>query len=60
MNISGISGAYSGADLVNVNMAASIKVLDMTQDVFNDVAAELIDALSSVITGLGQNIDIYA
>ena len=60
MNISGISGAISSAELANVNMVASLKVLDMAQDVFEDVAAELIDAMSSVITGLGQNIDIYA
>jgi len=49
-----------GSNLTNVNMAASMKVLDMAQDVFEDVAAELIDAMSSVITGLGQNIDTYA
>ena len=60
MNISGISGVMPGSNLTNVNMAASMKVLDMAQDVFEDVAAELIDAMSSVITGLGQNIDTYA
>ena len=60
MNISGIPSTTSGADLVNVKLMASIKVMGMEQDVFKDIAGDLIDQMSSAITGLGQNIDVYA
>ena len=50
----------SNIDMANTGMTASVKVLDMAQDVFEDVASMLIDSLNSIITGLGQNIDIYA
>ena len=60
MDISSLSAATSGADLVNTKMMASVKVLDMAQDIFSEVAQELIDALTASITGIGQNIDIYA
>ena len=58
MSISGVSGAASGADLINTRVMASIKVLDMAMDTYEDVAGELIDSMSSIITGLGQNIDM--
>lgn len=60
MNISGISSAASNMSAAGVQYMASLKVMGMAQDVFEDVAAELIDSLNAMITGLGQNIDIYA
>ena len=63
MNISGISSAASVSDYdesTNVGMTASIKVLDMAQGVFEDVAERLIAEMAALMTGLGQNIDTYA
>ena len=37
---------------------ASLKVMDMAQSVVEEAAAELIDAMNAIITGLGQNVDI--
>ena len=58
MNVSGISGGASGADMVSMRAMASVQVLDMAQNAFEDAAAELIAMMSSAITGLGQNIDM--
>ena len=58
MNISGIASATSNMSAAGVQYMASLKVLDMAQDVFKEAAAELIDAMDAIITGLGQNIDI--
>ena len=67
MNISGVNPAASVSvtDLsanidssANVAMAASIQVLDMAQDVFSDVADRLLAEMASLLTGVGQNIDI--
>ena len=60
MNVSSISSAASGVYAANLSMAASLKVLDMAQSVFEDAASELIEAMSAAITGIGQNIDVYA
>ena len=69
MNISGVSSAASvgalempaSADMhASVSMAASIRVLDMAQSVYEDVAGRLLAEMAALITGLGQNIDIYA
>ena len=61
MNVSGVSGAVSGIDMAGAKAmaTASLRVLDMAQDVFSEIAGELIDALSAVITGVGGNIDMY-
>ena len=63
MNISGISPAGSIAGVASTNIEntganASVRVLDMAQDVFEDIASMLIESMSS-ITGIGQNIDMY-
>jgi len=63
MNISGISSIDSmvgmtGADKSDTGMTAPMKVLDMAQDVFENIASMLIDSMS-LITGIGQNIDMY-
>ena len=61
MNVSSVSGAVSGIDMAGAKVmaTASLRVLDMAQDVFSQIAGELIDALSAVITGVGGNIDMY-
>ena len=63
MNISGISPTDSIASIANtaksdVGVTAPLKVLDMAQDVFEDIASMLIESMSH-ITGIGQNIDMY-
>ena len=63
MNISEISPAASISSLdrdlpANVSMDASVRVLGMAQQVFADVAEQLIAELAAM-TGIGQNIDIY-
>ena len=63
MNISGISSVDSMVDITDASkadtgMTAPLKVLDMAQDVFEDIASMLIDSMS-LITGIGQNIDMY-
>ena len=60
MNISSISSAASGIDAANFDMMTSIKVLDMAQNAFEDAADLLLKSLTAAITGLGQNIDVYA
>ena len=74
MNISGITSTSpalisdynppaaapaSDADLGNVAMMASVQVMNMAQDAFNDVAARLVAELSALTTGIGQNVDMY-
>ena len=59
LNVSNISASAAGVDLAGTRMMPSLMVLDLAQNVFEDVAARLIDALSEVIPGLGENIDIY-
>ena len=58
MDVSGISSASSNMSAAGLQYMASLKVMDMAQDVFKDVAAELIDGMDAIITGLGQNIDL--
>jgi len=58
VNISSIASAANNMNAAGIQYMASLKVMNMAQDVFTDVAEELIDAMNSVITGLGQNVDI--
>ena len=58
MDISGISSAASNMSAAGVQYMASLKVMDMAQSVVEEAAAELIDAMNAIITGLGQNVDI--
>ena len=58
MNVSGISGGATGAEMISMRAMASAQVLDMAQNAFEDAAAELIDMMSSAITGLGNSIDM--
>ena len=63
MNVSGISPAasLSGLELsANMSMAASVKVLDMAQDVFADAAEKLLAEMAAAITGVGTVVDTYA
>ena len=49
--------SLSGADAINTSMMASVQVLDMAQSSFEDAAMQLVQ---SMMTGLGQNVDVYA
>ena len=59
MNISSISSAIPDVNMSNMSMMASIQVLDMAQNVFEDAATRLIDELSAVITSVGHSVDMY-
>ena len=58
MDISGVASAASNMSAAGVQYMASLKVMDMAQNVMEEAAAELIDSMNAIITGLGQNIDI--
>ena len=58
LNISSIASAASSLDSIGVKYAASLKVMEMAQDVYEEAAAELLSAMDALITGLGQYIDI--
>ena len=63
MNVSGINpvASLSGLEMpVNISMAASVKVLDMAQETFAQVAEQLIAEMAAAITGVGTTIDVYA
>ena len=59
MNVSGISTGATAVDMANTRMMPSLMVLDMEQDVFENIASMLIDALNEAIPGLGENVDLY-
>jgi len=44
----------------SVGYMASLKVMSMAQNVFEEAASELIESMNAIITGLGQNIDVMA
>jgi len=66
MNISGITQTApilpmdpiqetpSGADAIGARMEASVKVMDMANDVFEDAGNRIV----AMMTGLGQNFDM--
>ena len=58
MDISGIASSASAMDSAGIQYMASLKVMKMAQGIVEEAAAELIDAMNAIITGLGQNIDI--
>lgn len=58
MDVSGISSASSNMSAAGLQYMASVKVMDMAQDVYKDAADELINEMNTIITGLGQNIDL--
>ena len=58
MDISAITSSASNMSAAGVQYMASLKVMGMAQNVMEEAAAELIDAMNAIITGLGQNIDI--
>ena len=63
MNISGISPAASLSGLESsaaMDVAASVKILDMAQDVFSVAAEKLIAEMAAAMTGVGGNVDMYA
>ena len=58
-SVSQAASGVSGADMVSMRMMASVRVLDMAQDVYSDIAAELLASMSAAITGLGNVVDMY-
>ena len=58
MDVSAIATGASRMDAAGVGYMASLKVMGMAQDVFEEAAAELIEAMNAMISGLGQHIDI--
>ena len=48
-----------GISAINMRSIASIKVMDLAQNAFEDAAAQLIASMNAM-TGVGQNIDMYA
>ena len=38
--------------------AASVQVLDMAQNAFEDAAAQLLSSMTSAMTGVGQSVDM--
>jgi len=51
--------AASSADVIDVGMAASIQVMDMAMNSFEDAANRLLEEMAA-FTGIGQTIDMYA
>lgn len=58
MDISAIASSASNVNSAGVGYMASLKVLNMASNVFEEAAEELIDAMNAMITGLGRNIDV--
>jgi len=50
--------AGRGAEELPLGIAVSTRVMGMEQDAFEAAAAQLINSMTAMITGLGQNIDI--
>ena len=50
-------GQATGADVISASMAASVQVMDMAQQSFEDSANQLIETMAAA-TGVGQNFDI--
>ena len=59
MRVSSVPSLPPEVNSINMRAMASIKVLDMAQGAFEDVAEQLIASMNAAITGLGQNIDMY-
>lgn len=57
MDIHGISGGASGAEMINMSMMTSVKVLDMAQNAYEDAASEMLAMMAAAMTGVGQNYD---
>jgi len=64
MNVSGVTSTASmmpmasGADVIQTQMMASVEVLNMAQNAFEDAAAILLEQMAAAITGVGTNVDI--
>ena len=56
-----VDGDFSevSTDVINTSMAASIQVMDMAQQSFEDAALRLVEEMAA-FTGVGQNVDVYA
>ena len=50
-------GMIRGADVISASVTASIKVMDLAQNSFEDAANQLIAEMAAV-TGIGQNVDM--
>ena len=53
-----IAEMAAGSSDVPFAMAVSSSVMDMTLDVFEDAAGQLISALMAMQTGIGRNVDV--
>jgi hypothetical protein len=60
MDITSIPSVSTDMATASVAMTASIKVMDMADDVLEQAAAQLIAAMDAMITGVGGNIDTTA
>jgi len=60
MTLEQASNPGMGMDTVELSSSASTSVLKMANDVFANVAMQLIDSMTATMTGLGQNIDVRA
>ena len=54
------AGAAQDTSPVALGVEVSARVLGMAQDVVEAAAAQLLDSMASVMTGVGRNIDIIA
>ena len=54
-----MAGTASELSAMNTSLMASVQVMDMAQNAFEDAAMQLIETMSAV-TGVGQNVDTFA
>ena len=59
MNIAAV-GASPNAQMTHVQNEASQSVMKMANEVVVDAISELLHMMDAALTGLGQNIDVYA
>ena len=55
-----VAGAAQDTSPVPLGVEVSARVLGMAQDVVEVAAAQLLDSMAAVMTGVGRNIDIMA
>ena len=61
MNVTGIaSGMGTNVEMSRVQAGASFSVLKMADEVVTEACAQLLNMMDAMLTGLGQNIDMYA
>ena len=55
-----VAGAAQDTSPVPLGVEVSARVLGMAQDVVEAAAAQLLDSMAAVMTGVGRNIDVMA